>query len=291
MEQVVIVGNCQAGALEMMLNTNDEFAARFEFVSFPPVHEIPDELVPELHQAVAAAAIVMPQRVDEAYRGGIGLGSETLTDIASTSAVVRWPSLYWAGYVPDLFYLRDAAGAPVLDGAFDYHDRTILQAYAADLDVAGACRVLEDPERPSIAPSWAAEATAELATRGSDCDIEVATFITASFRDELLFFTMNHPTNRLLGHVAQEITKLLGIPGDVDQRRILDEILGSTFYPLHANDVRALSLTFGERVRAGCAPFTIRGTRYEPSEAVQAFYDYYTEHPHLVELNLASLAV
>ena len=37
-DRAVIVGNCQAGALEMMLRTNEEFTKRFELVSFPAVH-------------------------------------------------------------------------------------------------------------------------------------------------------------------------------------------------------------------------------------------------------------
>src|SRR5580693_5310895 len=104
MDRVVVVGNCQAKALEMMLTTNEEFAKRFEFVSFPAVHEIPAETVPELHRAVAEAAIVILQRVDDGYRDGVGLGTETLARIADSATVVRWPSVYWAGYFPDLFY-------------------------------------------------------------------------------------------------------------------------------------------------------------------------------------------
>ncbi len=126
MERAVVVGNCQASALEYMLDTHEEFRRRFELVRFPPVHEFPEELVPKLHEAVADAAVVIPQRVDESYRDGVGLGTETLARIAGSGEVIRWPSVYWAGYVPDLFYLRDAARAPVLDGPFDYHDRTIL---------------------------------------------------------------------------------------------------------------------------------------------------------------------
>jgi len=95
----------------MMLSTNEEFTKRFELVSFPAVHEIPDAMVPELHRAVADAAVVVPQRVQEDYRGGIGLGTETLARIAGSATVVRWPSVYWAGYFPDLFYLRNAEGA------------------------------------------------------------------------------------------------------------------------------------------------------------------------------------
>jgi len=274
----------------MMLNTNDEFTKRFEFVAFPPVHEIPEAMVPDLHRAVADAAVVIPQRVQEDYREGIGLGTETLASIAGSATVVRWPSVYWAGYFPDLFYLRDAEGQPVVDGPFDYHDRTILEAYAAGVDVLGVCRLLEDPQRPSDAQAWAANATAELDIRGRDCDVKVTSFIASTFRYELLFFTMNHPSNHLLGFIAQQATELIGIPGSIDHKRIPDEILGPTFYPLHVNHVRALELEFGAELMAGSAPFKIRGVTYEPAEAVRIFFDYYAAHPQLVDVNLEQRA-
>jgi hypothetical protein len=285
MDRVVVVGNCQATALEMMLATNEEFTKRFEFVRFPAVHEIPEAMVPELHQAVADATVVIPQQVDDGYRDGLGLGTETLAGIAGSATVVRWPSIYWAGYFPDLFYLRDAAGQPVVDGPFDYHDRAILQAYGSGIDIPGACRLLDDPDRPSDAPAWAANATAELDIRGRNCDVQVTSFIASSFREELLFFTMNHPANRTLGLVAQQITELIGIPGEIDHRRILGELLGPTFYPLHANHVRALDLCFGAELTGSGVPFKIRGVEYAPAQAVQAFFDYYEQYPELVELN------
>ena len=63
-------------------------------------------------------------------------------------------------------------GRLVLDGPFDYHDRTILQAYAAGHDPAGVCRLLEDPDRPSDAQAWAENATAELDIRGENCEFK-----------------------------------------------------------------------------------------------------------------------
>jgi hypothetical protein len=290
MERVVVVGNCQAKALELALCTNTAFAERFEPVSFPPVHEIPDGMVPELHRAVADASVVIAQRVDEGYRDGVGLGTETVARIAGTATVVRWPSVYWAGYVPDLFYLRDATGQPVVDGPFDYHDRTILEAYATGEGVQRTCELLADPERPSTAPAWAESATAELDVRGQGCDVDVAAFIAAHFREELLFFTMNHPANRMLAFIAQQVVELLGIPGVVDARRLPGEILGSTFYPLHANHVQALGLSFADDVSAGAAPFRIRGLEHSAPSAVQQFFAYYDAHPELVELNCAATA-
>ncbi|HEY5194343.1 MAG TPA: WcbI family polysaccharide biosynthesis putative acetyltransferase [Solirubrobacteraceae bacterium] len=286
MERIVVVGNCQAKAVEMMLSTNEEFTKRFEFVSFPAVHEITEEMIPDLHKAVGDAAVVIPQKVDEGYREGMGLGTETLARIAGTATVVRWPSVYWAGYFPDLFYLRNAEGQPVVDGPFDYHDRSILQAYAAGLGVADTCQLLKDPEQPSEAPEWAAKATAELDIRGQDCNVRVTSFIDSRFREELLFFTMNHPANSVLAYIAQQITDLMDISGSVDQRQMPDEVLGWTFYPLHPNHTRALELGFGPELVSGNTPFKIRGVIYEPPEAVLAFFDYYTAHPDLVELNV-----
>lgn len=287
MDRVVVVGNCQAKALEMMLATNDEFAKRFEFVSFSAVHEISEETVPELHRAVADAAVVIPQKVDDRYRDGIGLGTETLVSMAGAATVVRWPSVYWAGYFPDLFYMRDADGRPVVDGPFDYHDRTILEAYASGLDPAATCRLLEDPDQPSDAVAWAANATAELDIRGQGCDVQVTDFIDANFRNELLFYTMNHPANAMLGFVAQEVTNLLGVPGRVDPLRMPDEVLSWTFYPLHPNHVRALGLVFGDKLIVGKVPFRIRGATYEMPDAVHAFFMYYEANPRVVEINSA----
>ncbi len=288
MDKAVVIGNCQAKALEMMLVTNESFTERFEFVSFPPVHEMSEDMVPALHRAVAEAAIVIPQRIDEAYRDGMGLGTETIASIAGTAPVVRWPSVYWAGYFPDLFYARDASGRPILDGPFDYHDRVIMRAYHEGVDPADVRSLFEDPERPSEAQAWAAEATAELDLRGKDCEVQVTAFISGRFREEMLFFTMNHPTNRTLAFIAQQITELLGIPGEVNSQRMSGEVLESTFYPFHANHVRALGLRFGADLGPDRAPFRIRGTIYEFTRAVQNFYEYYEASPELVEVNLGA---
>ena len=124
--------------------------------------------------------------------------------------------------------------------------------------------LLEDPERPSRAPERAAEATAELDTRGAGADIQVTEFIARRFRDELLFFTMNHPTNRMLGHIAQAISDQAGVPGRVDHHQLAGEILGSTFYPLHRNHVLALGLRLRRRRQSpGRVAFRIRGVAYE----------------------------
>lgn len=287
-DPVVIVGNCQAGALGMALRTNEHFGRLFDVIEFPAVHEIPPQMIPDLHDALARSSVAILQRVEENYRDGIGLGTETLAAIASSATVIRWPSVYWGGYFPDLFYLRDGAGRPVVDGPFDYHDRQVLSAYVDGLTVEQTCKMIEDSRRPSDAVAWADAATAELDLRGRGCDVNVTEFIAETFRDQLLFFTMNHPANVMLGFIGRETLQCLGLRGAIDLSKMPGEVLGATFYPLHPNHVRALDLHFGSVWQAGHAPFKIRGVSYESPAAVRAFFDYYKNNPELTGINTPS---
>ena len=288
METAVVVGNCQAKGLEIQLARRSGFAERFEIVSFPAVHEIPDGQIPTLHEAVDGAALVFLQTVDDEYRGGIGLGNAYLASIAGSATVVRWPSVYWAGYVPDLFYLKDSSGATVVRAPFDYHDRVVLSGFARGDSVEETCVALADPERPSDALAKLELTTAELAVRSEGCDLGVSDLIAEKFRDELLFYTMNHPSNSLMSFLADEALDLLDIPsGDCSSNAGAVDLLSSTFYPLHANHVKQLGLEFGEGICAdGENPFRIRGAQFSPLEAVSRFFEYYRSHRELVEINL-----
>lgn len=288
METVVVVGNCQAKGLELELARRPSFLRRFRFVSFPAVHEIPAADIPALHAGVASAEVVLLQTIADDYRGGLGLGNQQLSQIARSPHVLRWPSIFWSGYTPDLFYLRDAQGAPVVDGPFDYHDQVILGSFADGHDAAEAIAILSDPNRPSGALASAQAATVELAERSEGCEIQVSPFIEERYREELLFFTLNHPSASVLSCVADQVLELLGIGRDCVHRRAREvDPLSSTFYPLHANHVRELGLSFGRDVAAdGKNQFRIRGVEVDPLDAVRSFYDYYSRHQALVEINL-----
>lgn len=285
-DTAIVVGNCQAGALGIMLRAHDDFRRRFDLVEFPAVHELAQEDIPPLHEAVSRAKVAILQRVDESYRG-LGVGTDTLARLADGATVIRWPSVFWSGYFPDLFYMRDSSGSPVVDGQFDYHDRVILESYAAGMSPIEVCTRLADADVLSHAERTVELATKELASRSRGCDVQMHDFIAEHFRQRLLFFTMNHPTNALIAFLAQQIITLIGLARSASPSLVSDEILGPTFYPLHANHVRTLKLKFGHEVSAGNIAFKIRGVEHAPAEAVRAFFDYYRAHPELVEANLS----
>lgn len=50
----------------------------------------------------------------------------------------------------------------------------------------------------------------ELDKRDNQCDVKTSDFIKQNIRKDKLFFTQNHPTSRIPGHIANQIFKILG---------------------------------------------------------------------------------
>jgi Polysaccharide biosynthesis enzyme WcbI len=284
--RAIVFGNCQADAIAKLLAGSAAFRRRFRLLRFPAVHEIKGEDVPRLHAALAAVDVAFLQPVGEGYRDGIGLGTSTLMAHASNADVVLFPSIYWTGYMPTVTYLRPPSGL-VLDGPFDYHDETILEAWADGARAPEILALLADPDRPSRAPQEAEAAFERLGARADGIGVDIVPYLRARYREEPLFHMLNHPTDVLLAHIASALAQTQGVTAHIAARRRAKPLLGHTSYPLHPADVRALGLRFGEGLQAPTAPYRIRGRSYAPAEAIRRFLDYYDSHRELVLGHLA----
>jgi hypothetical protein len=278
--RAIVFGNCQADAIAKLLARSAAFRRRFRLLRFPAVHEIKAADVPKLHAALATVDVAFLQPVEESYREGIGLGTETLMGHASNAEVVLFPSVYWTGYMPTVNYLRSSAGL-VLDGPFDYHDEVILEAWADGARAPEILALLADPDRPSRAPEEAEAAFGRLEERAVNLGVDIVPYLRARYREEPLFHMLNHPTDALLAHVASALAQTQGVTTRVVTRRRAAPLLGHTSYPLHPADVRALGLRFGDGLQAPAAPYRIRGRSYAPAEAIRRFLDYYDNHREL----------
>jgi hypothetical protein len=213
------------------------------------VQGIPEGMVSEVHNAVARADVALLQRIDEGYREGLGLGTDTLARIAGNALVVRWPSLYWADYVRDLFYLRDSSGQPVTDGPL-----TPRPCGLGRLRSRSRCgEYLSSARRPGTSFGCSC-----LGGKSDRRDRDQGTGLRHQRRvahrirvqGETLFFTMNHPTNRVLSYVAQQIVDSIALLDVSIRAAWLARSLGRPS-TLHANHVRALGLTFWPESGAG----------------------------------------
>lgn len=275
-----IIGNCQAAPLSKILQLSERFNNRFAVQTFPAVHVAKPSDVDALHTHLMSSEIkhVLTQNVTEAYRGGIGLGTQTLRERHSyPGEFLTWPSIYFSGYNPELFYLKDANKASVAT-EFDYHHRVIFNCYLGGETIEGTVRHLQRPDA-QIASGLGVEAElSNLAKREALLGVKVADFIRGHYQSSRLFWTFNHPSADVILNVAGQVLHLLGLANDLPSPAT--EILNNTIYPVLPAVRTLLGLQFGadDTVR-------IRNAEYSIEQVVGKYFHFYDSNPDLVALN------
>lgn len=198
---VVIYGNCQADATTNVFNKHPGFAERYRAVYYPGYDhptlkpgEIPDE-------DLAGATVLLEQRDQLGFTGRERLPRDIRT--------VKFPAidfnLYWPLTSTNPYANPPAGGSGEI---FPYGDRVILNCVKKgmkadeilDYYLTGWSSYYVDLHR------LAALETARIGLRDSQSDLKFGSLVLGRFRDEQLFWTVNHPTAPLL---AEMITRLL----------------------------------------------------------------------------------
>ncbi|WP_372815741.1 WcbI family polysaccharide biosynthesis putative acetyltransferase [Psychrobacter sp.] len=275
-----IVGNCQAKALETVLNLSDNFRSYFEFSLLPAVHVIKPEQVQQLHEELPSAGLLIGQFVTEQYRDGIGLGLQTLQELtASNSINLSWPSMYFNGYNPELFYFKNKNGSS-FNESFDYHHKVIYSGFIRGLSVSEVSESISNTDRFNNAAMLAQKSLDELSVRESDLDLKVAQFVTDNFRTERLFWTFNHPSSSVIAEIARQVLERLEIKNDLPNI-MPDKLLNNTIYPILPSVEYSLKLNF-QRENS----IVVRGNRLSEFNMINEYYSIYRKYPELVEKNM-----
>ena len=278
-KKAYVVGNCQARALERALLLSNNFSENFYFVPIQPVHLIKENEVKGLHDDLPSAGLLLAQCVGEMYRNGIGLGFNKLSGLLSPGGLsFSWPSIYWSGYNPELFYFRDERGVALLD-TFDYHHRIIIDGYIKGLPTEVVADNLQTQDIEIGSKEAADRSLEELATRESLLDVKVVSYIIDNYRMERLFWTFNHPSQSLIIEVARQILSALGLTDDLP-KVAPREYLNSTIYPILPSVRAALDLKFQSD-----SYILSRGSKLTTLEAVKRYYSIYDKHKNLIGRN------
>lgn len=258
-----VLGNCQAQPLRFILNQSKSFSNYFELVDFPAVHVAKPDQVLALHRELSDAGLVLCQPIAEGYRGNIGLGTETIFRYMTETALkITYPSIYFSGYNPELFYLKNELGSSIAKD-FDYHCKVIFNSFLAGFAVDETCNYLCGEKAFSlsqVSEDWIEKSVVEIRKRERDIDIKVSQCIAESFRERRLFWTFNHPSNFLLMSVAQEIFKLLEINYDLNYFDC-PELLDGTIYPILPEIKSRLKLNFDSQKKLQNKKKTLRQSK------------------------------
>lgn len=261
----VVVGNCQAESLRIVLDAADRPTVRV-----PAVHELTSDEAPRLHALLAGARWLVAQPVRDDYHG-LPLGTRQLR--ASLRAGARV-----ATFTPVRYTALYPFQSPIhVDGVDDvpplvaYHDVRIL-AEAAGLPVAS--RLAFETVR-----ALADDSLAELRRREEQTDVVYSDLL----RPEAAYMrTVNHPGNALWLPLAERVLATLGLAGrPTDPGRPL---LNAVHTPLEPWVVDAWGGIDEPRDQ-----WIVNGERVDPADVREAHLEWYARHPQFVAGAVESL--
>ena len=278
----LVYGNCQADPVRGLLANSAEFAASYEAVRIPAVHEISASQIPRLHRLFRGASLIVAQRVKDDYRG-LPLGTDQVVALAPRGcSVIRFPALYYDALYPLQVYVHVDDRLSVPAPRTDYHDLRTLCAAAKDLTVEAAVRWVGQYRPPEAAlHATAAQAAAMIRHYEGMSDVRILDRIIAPPRAHARsFFTVSHPARFVLQAIADSVHEILGFAraSDVHGAR---EPLGLFRTPLEQPVIDALELA------SEPAPdWIIKGKRVSTADVVRLHLHWYRQHPNIVEAGL-----
>ena len=265
----LIVGNCQAESLRIMLDGNG-----LRTVRMPAVHEIVADDLPHLDRWLARAAQVVSQPIRDDYHG-LPLGLAQLRDgLGRDARTLRVPVIRFAGLYP-----AHAIGRPPSEPGLDppivaYHDLRVL---------AEAAGLTAEPRIDTTAVRAIAALSLEQLRRRETAHGTVLIsdlFATPSF---VQMRTLNHPGNQIFGTLAARVRAALDLPEHVvDPGRPL---LDAVHAPREAAVIEAWDLDAPERPH-----WLVGGEIVEAGAVREAHLAWYAAHPDAVQAGLERYA-
>jgi hypothetical protein len=258
-DPLVVVGNCQAESLRLLLDPAGERSVRV-----PPVFELDAHQTVLLHRLVSRASVLVSQPVRDDYRGHAVGTAQLRALLPPSSACVVVPIVRHLGLHPFQVVHHAPEGVPALP-VVPYHDlRTVRALLHPDADPHDV--VL----RPEMVRAVAQESLAELARRERATDVVVSDLLERPGPEHLR--TVNHPGNPVLLGLAGRVAERLGLPPVADPGRPL---LSSVRAPLDP----VVAKTWGFEHRPEHTTWWLEGRPLDDAVVVQAHRAWYAERP------------
>jgi hypothetical protein len=282
-----LYGNWQMQVIQRLLGSVPEFLRQYRFLPLEPAPRLHRSDVNRIADLASRTDLLITQPVPDNFKGIPELSTRYwLSRLPDGAAAVHIPSAQFAGYNPELFQFRREDGSH-LPEPFDYHDRTLLEAWGNGMTREAAVEFLlsgglADPLY--YLRAWR-QAVDSVRRSEAGLDVAIADLIESQGRGRRLFPVCNQPSPGLMALIAEAILgKVLGGEyrvGGADEGGFDD-----TCYPVHQNAADALGFEFENDPRL----YRIKGQEKTVDDMVADCFRFYDRHKSLAESNLARLA-
>ena len=244
-----------------------------DIIRVPPVHVIGANERAEYLEKMSEADVIVLQPTSNSFGE---LSSESVRAELSHKEIVSFPSIYFAGTMPQLRYLRLPAGGTLQGPLGDYHDDRIVSGYLTDKDPREVATWLDDKEVSAAEHFEACVRTSQ--EREKKADIQILDAILDRIQIHQTMYTFNHPDNTIINVAVERVLKILGRPIDGRAQPPVNPMLGSVVSALP--DAVLSTLGFNYR-----SPHYIKdGEVLAWEDLAQDFFEVYRAQDNFAEL-------
>ena len=222
--KVLIYSNCQGWAIKETLNMDQ----RLITVTYVPCYST-DITAEAFTNLIKESAVIITQPIKENYREQFYLSTQYIIETASKDCkIIIYDSCHFDFYYFDLTYKW--LNSTIFKEPHDYHYNGLITTYKDKLTIdAYLENYVNNPslKSPEDLEALANKSLDELNRRynatyekyGSYTNVSVISiyeFVKANYKNKLLFYSMNHPTNILIQYICEEISKLIPIQCNIN---------------------------------------------------------------------------
>lgn len=260
----LVVGNCQAESLRIMLEGDD-----LTLIRMPAVHELAATDIPHLERWLDRIDVLVSQPIRDDYHS-LPLGLRQLTARASKAVTIAVPVIRYAGLYPYQVIVRPPSDASLVPPLIEYHDLRLLARAAG--------RALR-PASTSGVRAIASHSMRELRRREEAFETVIVSDLFEKPTFDLAR-TINHPGNPIWHALALRVRDVLALAAEVrDPDRPL---LNTVHAPRESAVMDAWGLD-GEPTDH----WLVGGEQLSTGEVDAAHLAWYADHPDIVAAGLA----
>ncbi|MCI8938512.1 MAG: hypothetical protein HFH12_00755 [Dorea sp.] len=213
-KSVLIIGNCQTSKIKPSMMTSTQFDKEYIFVDIPMVHLLTEHDISVLKHCkfiFEESCLIITQYISS--EAGKILGTQQILNMkGNQTSIIFIPTLWFDCYYPQSRHQYRKVDLGKGLAAFPYADSMVdelINKYSVDKVI----EIVKSPDLYSAAylNDLYEQRITELSEREQRCDIKMLDFVIANWKTELLFFSVNHPNNRVIFEETVRILRFLGI--------------------------------------------------------------------------------
>lgn len=220
----LVYGNCQNMSINTLIASSKELMKKYMVIDMLPVQDIKEERTSGFSvDFIKSIDLLIYQNVSENNKFSPKLATtHILKNINENSKTICIPNVYFSGYFPQACgnpynpFLKEYNNTP-----FPYGDINIqeMQDEYSAREIAYKIGAKDFYSKEYVEKN-ANDSLQELINREQICDVKISDYILDNYKKEMLFFTTNHPSNKVLKELVKRVFNLCDeIVDDIDESK------------------------------------------------------------------------